>query len=1003
MFRNSWIPDDIAESYCFVCKDGGDVRVCDFKNCLKAYHPRCVGKEDNFLNSDEQFICDSHKCVSCKRNSDHQCLCCPSSSVCCECFGKAEFAQFTKLSQSKGLCNNCLKMALFVEKNSETNSDGEMEDYLILFRDYWDQIKDREGLTLIDLEEARALLRIRLNCKQDRGSGKCPDEDYRADGNSLNDSDDAKKTILVDTNIQPSEAKVSLKRKKSNKKKYVGWGSEELIEFLSCIGKDTTKPLDQFGVTRVVKEYIQQKNLFQDRKKRSVVCDDKLRSLFRKRKLKSNMIHSLLEIHLAENAASDDEYLYGSEDDEGPIKKKKPCNSLNPEVSKRDSKRNKNCFAALNQNNLNLIYLRRTLVINLLSHQDTFEQKVVGSLVRIKNDFKSYTYQMSKQSYQLGLVTGIKKSSQEYKIKDTHTNILLCVSNIFEEVKISMLSSENIEEDECNYLLLLAKKELFKRPTVAELEEKAASLHVDIVNHWIDTELVRLVKLIERAHEKGWRQEYPFQIDSDDHKRLLSTQAERQRRLAEIPEAIPDIEEGRKEDEFEVAGSNHFEGNKDATGQVADSLKVFTKDSLGGVTEKVADFSKVGVEKSQGATGQVADSSNFFKEDSLGGVTEKVADFSEVGVDKSQGATGQVADSSNFFKEDSLGGVTEKVADFSEVGVENSQEGATGQVADSSKVFMEDSLGGVTEKVADFSEVGVENSQEGATGQVADSSKVFTEDSLGGVTEKVTDFSEVGVENSQEGATGQVADSSKVFMEDSLGGAREQVAGSLEVATDKSPEDATRQVADSLEVDKEETAEGASERVDATCEVALEGPDKTPCNGGTPCSGLQNQMHNAQDGGTTQGISVGSDKDRDASSHLNGGDRVIIDVDSDEDEDLAVIAVPTNHAPAARITAPTNHAPAARITAPIYRLPGLGANNRVRTLTLNALQTVNESEFEPMWNYLDPQGQAHGPFPMMLMRRWHRSHYFAPGFRVWRLGQTQEQSVLLTDAMGQIF
>ncbi|KAG8054484.1 hypothetical protein GUJ93_ZPchr0001g29949 [Zizania palustris] len=836
-----------------------------------------------------------------------------------------EFAQLTKLSQSKGLCSNCLKKTLFLEKNSETISDGEMEDHLILFRDYWDQVKDREGLTLIDLEEARALLRIRLNCKQDRGSGKCPDEDYRADGNSLNDSD-AKKTILVDTNIQPSEAKVSLKRKKSNRKKYVGWGSEELIEFLSCIGKDTTKPLDQFGVTRIVKEYIQQKNLFQDRKKRSVACDDKLHSLFRKRKLKSNMIHSLLEIHLAENADSEDDYLYSSEDDEGPIKKKKPCTSLNLE-------------------------------------------KVVGSLVRVKNDYKSYTYQMSKQPYQLGLVTGIKKSSEEYKIKDTHTNILFCVSNIFEEVKISMLSSENIEEDECNYLLLLAKKELFKRPTVAELEEKAASLHVDIVNHWIDTEL----------------------------KRLLSTQAERQRRLAEIPEAIPDIEEGKKEDEFEVAGGNHFEGNKGvtekvpdfskvgvdksqgATGQVVESSNFFKVDSLGGVTEKVDDFSKVGVENSQeGVTGQVADSSKVFMEDSLGGVTEKVADFSKVVVENSQeGAPGQVADSSKVFMEDSIGGVTEKVDGFSQVSVENSQEGATGQVADSSKVFTEDSLGDVTEKVADFSEVGVENSQEGAPGQVAGSSKVFMEDSIG---EKVADFSEVGVENSQEGATGQVADSSKIITEDSLGGARERLAGSLEVATDKSPEDATRQVADSLEVGIEETAEGASEQVDATCEVALEGPDKAPGNGGTPCSGLQNQMHNAQDGGTTQGISGGSDKDR-----------VIIDVDSDEDENLAMIAVPTNHAPAARITAP------------IYRLPGLGANNRVRTLTLNALRTVNESEFEPMWNYLDPHGEAHGPFPMMLMRRWHRSHYFAPGFRVWRLGQTQEQSVLLTDAMGQIF
>lgn len=43
-------------------------------------------------------------------------------------------------------------------------------------------------------------------------------------------------------------------------------------------------------------------------------------------------------------------------------------------------------------------------------------------------------------------ITGIKRSSQGYKIKDKHTDILLCVSNMWDEVKISMLSEEDIEE-----------------------------------------------------------------------------------------------------------------------------------------------------------------------------------------------------------------------------------------------------------------------------------------------------------------------------------------------------------------------------------------------------------------------------------------------------------------------------------------------------------------------------------------------------------------------------
>ncbi|XP_015698055.1 zinc finger CCCH domain-containing protein 44-like isoform X2 [Oryza brachyantha] len=843
--------DDIAEELCFVCKDRGNLRVCDSKNCLKAYHPRCVGKEDNFLNSDDQFICELHKCASCKGNSDYHCLCCPISSVCCECLGKAEFVQLRKQSQ-KGLCTICLKLVLFVEKNSEANSDGEMvefkhmEDYLVLFKDYWEAIKVNEGLALIDLQEANVGLRRSLNCKQGRDSEKPPEEGCRADENPLSVND-----ILVGVKFQPSEAKVSLKRKRSNKKTYVGWGSKELMEFLSCIGKDTTKPLDQFVLTGVVKEYIQQRNLFNDRKRKSVTCDNQLHSLFRKRKVKSNMIHSLLELHLAENAASDDEFL-DSENDEGPSMKKKPPNCLKAETSERDSKRNRNCFAALNQNNLKLIYLRRTLVMDLLG-QDMFEQKVVGSLVRVKNDFKNYSYRMSKKPYQLGVVTGIRKSSQKYKIKDKDTDILLCVSNMWDEIKISMLSEEDIEEDECNDLLMLAKKEVFKRPTIADLEEKAASIHVDIVNHWIDREIMRLEKEIERAHEKGWRQEMHDLINK---KQLLSTQAERQRRLAEVPEAIQEIEE-RKEDEFVFAASKHLEETK-------------------GSAVQVADYSKIERAKSQ----------------------------------------------------------------------------------------------------------------EGAK-------------------EQLTGSLELATEKPPEDASMQVADS-------------------LEIVKEEASEDASGQVSDFLEVVKEETPEGlgASELVDTTCEVALEAPGKALCNGGTPGPGLRNQIPSAQDGVTAQRVDVRNGHGGDTPRHLNGGKSVVvIDLDSDdEDEDLHlvqrepraarstpvaaaidVIMAPTLGAPGAMngASAPTllPHAttrPRNGTTAPIGRAPALAA--------LHALQCMNPpGEHEPMWNYIDPQGVARGPFTMKHLRQWHRDRFFPPDFRVWRIGQTQLDSILLTEAMGLRF
>ncbi|XP_071684659.1 zinc finger CCCH domain-containing protein 19 isoform X3 [Lolium perenne] len=657
--RCKQVADDIAEEFCFVCKDGGEVRVCGFKNCLKAYHPRCVGKEDDFLSSNDQFTCDCHKCAHCKGNALYECFCCPTSSTCQDCLGKVDFVP---LKEGKGFCSSCLSMAIVTEKDAgdEQPADApEPEDYELLFKDYWEVIKGKECLTLLDLQAASILLK-RQNCKESRDS----DEHHNTDGQSLG-NDDAGQTFLLEPMDKPSEVQAPPKRKKSNKKTYVGWASKELTEFLSCIGKDSTKPLDHYGVTRVVREYIQQ-NLQENtttskpfvpsksgqkenKKKKSVDCDVNLHSLFGKNKVKLNMIHSLLETHLAVNAISEDES-DGSGDDYGLTVKKKPRNCLEPKVLNKVSGIDKRCVAALNQNNLNLIYLRRTLVVKLLSELDTFHQKVVGCFVRVKNDVKSYTYMMTKKHFQLGLVTGIKKSSEEYKInKDNKcTDILLCVSSMLDDVKISSLSDEDIEEDECKDLLLSAKKDHFKRPTVAELEEKEASVHADIVNHWIDRELQKIENELERAHVKGWRQEF---YDLSCRKKVLSTPVERQRRLEEIPEIIPDAEES-KDPETEPAASGPVQGDQGSRRNIAACLKdaeEISKDaakqlpvSLEFIIDEPREAKQLPVslkdiieEQGEDAVEQLDYPLEVAVEESREGVTQQVADSLEVGIDES--------------------------------------------------------------------------------------------------------------------------------------------------------------------------------------------------------------------------------------------------------------------------------------------------------------------------------------------------------------------------------
>ncbi|KAF0922667.1 hypothetical protein E2562_001065, partial [Oryza meyeriana var. granulata] len=520
-------------------------------NCHKAYHPECVEKDDSFLNSDEQFICDWHTCFICKGRSYYRCFCCPGNSVCRGCVKQAEFVPVMR--QTMGFCNNCLRMAIMIEKNVDVDSDGERVDfsdretYEFLFKEYWEIIRDKEGLTLDNIREAYALLRSGLNCNELSDSEKLPNSEQSSDDDFLGNTNDNDELVYPSVlNGTTNKVKTILKEGKTKKNVYVGWGSKELIGFLSSIGKDASKPLDQFGAAEVVKEYIRQKDLVQKDKKKLVICDDKLWSLFRKSKIKYNKIYSLLERHIAENMTSEDETLASSEDNTDSVMKRKG-RTMNSELSTPEevSERYRRCFASLVRDNIKLIYLRRTLVIDLLKQPDTFECKVIGCFVRVKNDPKGYSHHKPQKLYQLGQVTGIRKSSEEYKIRDISTDILLCISDMWSDAKISVLSDEDFEEEECEDLRLLSKKEPSKRQTVAEFEEKVRSVHTDIVSHWINKELQRLEKLIEMANEK-----------------------ERQRLLEEVPQVIPDVEDN-KDPELLVMAANKF-SQKNTAGKPCD-------------------------------------------------------------------------------------------------------------------------------------------------------------------------------------------------------------------------------------------------------------------------------------------------------------------------------------------------------------------------------------------------------------------------------------------------
>ncbi|RVW55316.1 Zinc finger CCCH domain-containing protein 44 [Vitis vinifera] len=66
-------------------------------------------------------------------------------------------------------------------------------------------------------------------------------------------------------------------------------------------------------------------------------------------------------------------------------------------------------------------------------------------------------------------------------------------------------------------------------------------------------------------------------------------------------------------------------------------------------------------------------------------------------------------------------------------------------------------------------------------------------------------------------------------------------------------------------------------------------------------------------------------------------------------------------------------------------------------------QSVGEHLGSLIWYYLDPQGQTQGPFSTASLKRWSDAEYFPPDFKVWKKGENQENSVLLSNMLHQSY
>ncbi|KAL6552273.1 hypothetical protein OROHE_007637 [Orobanche hederae] len=570
--------EETAENWCFVCKDGGALRICDYKQCLKSYHPYCLEKDDSFLESEEKWNCAWHNCYSCGRSSYRHCYTC-TFAACRHCLPTAEILC---IKGEYGFCNVCLKLALLIEKDKDYDSGGEKVDFTDretcegLFMEYYMIIKKAEGFELGDIYAAKDRDKAKKKHQLESGSEDFDDEEVEL----ISDYDDLldeKKCMKTHKRTKGRKSASKQTPGRSNKKEFIGWASRPLIEFLKSIGKSTSEKLSQHDVASIVNEYVKEHKLLNPRKKRMIMCDARLQLLFRKKILSRNRVRDLLEDHFAENheESEEDELAYKSEDSNGGDTLK-ACKRLRKmDVEKKFHKENvekaalQSRFASIVVENVKLAYLKRSVLKEMLKQPESFEEKVTGCFVRVKSDPNDCR---SRKSHQLMQVEGVKT----VPIGENNAETILLLSDMPKEIFMSLLSDEDFSGEECEDLrnkVLAGEIERLTVPICCRvysvyddysgrpesiyshqeaLQQKAKAIHKDITNHWIRKELALLQNLIDRANEKGWRREYPFHVfnyivstlfEYLERRKRLQNPLEVSRLLENVPTVIPDVYE----------------------------------------------------------------------------------------------------------------------------------------------------------------------------------------------------------------------------------------------------------------------------------------------------------------------------------------------------------------------------------------------------------------------------------------------------------------------------
>lgn len=607
----------VEEDVCFICFDGGDLVLCDRRGCPKAYHPSCVNRDEAFFKAKGRWNCGWHLCSICEKNAYYMCYTCTYSL----CKGCIKDSVILCVRGNKGFCETCMKTVMLIEKNELGNGERAQVDFddksswEYLFKDYWLELKGKLLLTSEELAQAKNPWK-----KSDVHGGKqgSADEVDDANNNEVSGSDNpsgnkeasaprrrklkkgSKSLTKEENSASASDSSRHLDASKSKRRKAkkrskshaegslpsaasaisaegtsmpgrTEWASKELLEFVMHMKDGDTSILSQFDVQALLLEYIKINKLRDPRRKSQIICDLRLQNLFGKQRVGHFEMLKLLESHflIREDSQGDDlqgtivdtetSHLdaEGSTDTLTKVGKDRKRKARRKSYE-RELQSNLDDYAAIDIHNINLVYLRRSLMEVLLEDPDNFPEKVVGSFARIRITGSNQKQEM----YRLVQVVGTSKADQPYKVGKRTTDITLEIQNLdkTEAISIDIVSNQEFTEDECKRLRQSIKLGLINRLTLGDVQEKAMALQEVRVNDWLETEVVRLSHLRDRASETGRRKELRECVEKLQR---LKTPEERQRRLEEIPEvhSDPNMDPSYESEEDEVETDNKKQEN----------------------------------------------------------------------------------------------------------------------------------------------------------------------------------------------------------------------------------------------------------------------------------------------------------------------------------------------------------------------------------------------------------------------------------------------------------